>query len=314
MTLNDALQAACRRGLPLNEARMLLLHLLGRPTHDRAWLLAHGGDALPAAAARPLRHCTARRLAGEPMAYLTGHKHFHGLRLQTDARALDPRDDTETLVDWALELLPGGPPAPSGPPTLPGGHAPAPAAPPATAGAAAPAAPPRLPPAAAPLRVLDLGTGSGAVALAIARQRPAAQVSATDASASALALARANAHQLGLPVHFVQGDWLAPMAGRAFHLIVSNPPYIAEGDPHLVALRHEPRAALVSGPDGLQDLRRIIRAAPAHLLPGGWLLLEHGWDQAPPVRALLAAAGFAQVQSRRDLAGVPRCSGGQMPG
>jgi len=249
---------------------MLLLHALGQPPQARAWLLAHDDDALPADAATRLHALATRRLAGEPMAYLTGEKHFHGLRLRVDARVLDPRDDTETLVDWALALLPPD----------------------------------------APRRVLDLGTGSGAIALAIAHARPRARVTAVDASADALAVARANAGRLGLALELRHGDWLAPVAGERFDLIVGNPPYIAEGDPHLPALAHEPRSALVSGADGLDDLRRIVATAPAHLAPGGWLLLEHGWDQAAAVRALLAGAGFTQVQSRRDLAGIERCSGG----
>ena len=269
-TLGTALRQLQTGGLPRLEAQMLLLHALGQPPQARAWLLAHDDDALPADAATRLHALATRRLAGEPMAYLTGEKHFHGLRLQVDARVLDPRDDTETLVDWALALLP----------------------------------------ADAPRRVLDLGTGSGAIALAIAHARPQARVTAVDASADALTVARANAGQLGLAVTLHHGDWLAPVAGERFDLIVSNPPYIAEGDAHLPALAHEPRSALVSGADGLDDLRRIVATAPAHLAPGGWLLLEHGWDQAAAVRALLADAGFAQVQSRRDLAGIERCSGG----
>ena len=261
-TLGAALRQLQTGGLPRLEAQMLLLHALGQPPQARAWLLAHDDARLHALATR--------RPAGEPMAYLTGEKHFHGLRLQVDARVLDPRDDTETLVDWALALLP----------------------------------------ADAPRRVLDLGTGSGAIALAIAHARPQARVTAVDASADALTVARANAGQLGLAVTLHHGDWLAPVAGERFDLIVSNPPYIAEGDAHLPALAHEPRSALVSGADGLDDLRRIVATAPAHLAPGGWLLLEHGWDQAAAVRALLTDAGFTQVQSRRDLAGIERCSGG----
>jgi len=269
-TLGAALRQLQTGGLPRLEAQMLLLHALGQPPQARAWLLAHDDAALPADAATRLHALATRRLAGEPMAYLTGEKHFHGLRLQVDARVLDPRDDTETLVDWALALLP----------------------------------------ADAPRRVLDLGTGSGAIALAIAHARPQARVTAVDASADALTVARANAGQLGLAVTLHHGDWLAPVAGERFDLIVSNPPYIAEGDAHLPALAHEPRSALVSGADGLDDLRRIVATAPAPLAPGGWLLLEHGWDQAAAVRALLTDAGFTQVQSRRDLAGIERCSGG----
>ncbi len=270
-SLADALRRLAADGLPRLEAQMLLLHVLGQPTHARTWLLTHDGDALPPLAADRLQALAARRLQGEPIAYLVGHKAFHGLTLQVDARVLDPRDDTETLVDWALTLLPPG----------------------------------------AAADVLDLGTGSGAIALAVAQQRPQARVSAVDASLDALAVARANADRLGLPLALHHGSWFAPVAGQRFDLVLSNPPYIAEGDAHLPALAHEPRAALVSGADGLDDLRHLVAHAPAHLRPGGWLLLEHGWDQAAAVRGLLTAAGFAQVQSRNDLGGVARCSGGR---
>jgi release factor glutamine methyltransferase len=159
-------------------------------------------------------------------------------------------------------------------------------------------------------RVIDLGTGSGAIALAIQHARPDAIVEAVDRSAAALQVASANGSRLGLPVRFRQADWLDDAMGP-YDLVVSNPPYVAEADPHLAALRHEPRSALVAGADGLDDLRRIVAAAPQQLAGGGWLLLEHGWDQAEPVRGLLAAGGLAQVQSRCDLAGIQRCSGGR---
>jgi release factor glutamine methyltransferase len=162
--------------------------------------------------------------------------------------------------------------------------------------------------------VLDLGTGSGAIALALQHARPDAQVTAVDASAGALEVARGNAARLGLPVRFLQGDWCDALpVGERYDLIASNPPYIAAADGHLAALVHEPLSALAAGADGLDDLRRIITQAPAHLAPGGWLLLEHGWDQAALVRELLQAAGFAEVQSRQDLAGIERCSGGLLP-
>ena len=274
-TLAQALAQAQNAGLPRLDARLLLLHLLERPPHDHAWLIAHDDTPLTPALWARWNELITQRLSGIPVAYLTGRKAFYGLDLQIDPRVLDPRDDTETLVDWALSVLPPD----------------------------------------QPTRVLDLGTGSGAVALAIAHQRPAAHVTATDASPDALAVARVNGQRLNLPVRWLPGawrDWFAPLApGERFDLIVSNPPYVAEGDPHLSALAHEPRAALVSGHYGLDDIRRIITGAGAHLAPGGWLLLEHGHDQAQAVRDLLAQAGYAQVQSCRDLAGIERCSGGK---
>jgi len=272
-TVAQALRAVAALGLDRLDAQLLLLHALGRPVHERAWLLAHDTDALPADAWATLSRLGARRVAGEPVAYLLGEKEFHGLALQVDARVLVPRPDTETLVDWALDLLQ----AQVGP------------------------------------HVLDLGTGSGAIALALQHARPDAQVDAVDASDDALTVARQNGRRLGLPVQFSQADWLDG-AAAGYDLIVSNPPYIAVGDPHLPALAHEPVAALVSGADGLDDIRRIVRDAPAHLAAGGWLLLEHGHDQADAVRALLAAQGFAEVQSRPDLAGIARCTGGRVGG
>ena len=271
-TLRDALAQAQALGLERIDAQLLLLHILNRADAGRAWLLAHDTDTLaPSEQARFIALCQ-RRAAGEPVAYLRGMKEFYGLTLHIDARVLDPRPDTETLVDWALQLL-----------------APLPAP-----------------------RVLDLGTGSGAIALALQHQRPDAQVSAVDASADALAVAQANAARLGLAVQFARGNWLRGVAGQ-FDVIASNPPYIAAADPHLAALRHEPLQALASGADGLEDIRAIVAQAPSHLKPGGWLLLEHGWDQAEAVQALLRAAGGEQVQSRKDLAGIARCSGAQWP-
>ncbi|MBS0341714.1 MAG: peptide chain release factor N(5)-glutamine methyltransferase [Proteobacteria bacterium] len=159
------------------------------------------------------------------------------------------------------------------------------------------------------VRVIDLGTGSGAIALALQKARPDLQIHAVDASEDALAVARANGERLGLPVRFAHGDWLEG-AGTGYALIVSNPPYVRDNDPHLPALRHEPLSALASGADGLADIRQIVQAAPGHLADGGWLLMEHGHDQAADVRALLEGKGFQQVQSRKDLAGIERCSGG----
>lgn len=276
-TLAQALVQAHTLGLERIDAQLLLLHTLGRPDAGRAWLLAHDTDELDNATHAQFITLCQRRAAGEPVAYLTGRKEFYGLALQVDARVLDPRPDTETLVDWALEVI-----APA--------HLNAPAP-----------------------RVADLGTGSGAIALALKSQRPAAQVLAVDASTDALAVAQSNAERLGLAVQFLHSDWLASLAGLQLDAIVSNPPYIPAQDPHLAALTHEPLQALASGADGLTDIRTIVAQAPGHLAPGGWLLLEHGYDQAEAVRALLAARGFGQVQSRNDLAGIARCSGGQWP-
>lgn len=272
MTLQQALTTAQTQGLARIDAQMLLLHTLGRATGDRAWLITHDTDTLDPAVQERFEALCQRRLAGEPVAYLTGTKAFYGLELQVDARVLDPRPDTETLVDWALEVLDGHP---------------------------------------AP-RLLDLGTGSGAIALALQHQRPDASVLAVDASEDALAVARANATRLGLAVQFRHGQWMEGLEG-VFDAIVSNPPYIPAADPHLAALTHEPLQALASGADGLEDIRAIVAQAPAHLKPGGWLLLEHGWDQAPAVCTLLHSAGLEQVQGRKDLAGIVRCSGGRWP-
>lgn len=276
LTCAQALAAAQTLGLERLDAQLLLLHALGKPGDARAWLLAHDTDVLPEQAAEGFRAMCLRRAAGEPLAYIVGHKEFFGLALQVDARVLVPRPDTETLVDWALELL-------------------------------------KAPGMASAPTVLDLGTGSGAIALAIAHslqiEGHQGKIVAVDASADALEVARGNATRLGLDLDFIQSRWLGKVSGH-FHLIVSNPPYIASADPHLEALAYEPLSALAAGTDGLDDIREIARQAPGHLLPGGWLLLEHGYDQAEAVCALLAQARFAQVQSRLDLAGIARCSGG----
>jgi release factor glutamine methyltransferase len=275
-TLRDTLHQAQQHGLDRLDAQMLLLYALGRSPHDRAWLLTHDSDPLPEPAAARWYTLRQRRQAGEPVAYLLGEKAFFGLNLAVDARVLVPRPDTETLVAWALDALPavGGPTPPRG---------------------------------------LDLGTGSGAIALALAQQRPDAHITATDASADALAVAQANAQRLGLAVQFAHGHWLSAVPGQRFDVIASNPPYIAEGDQHLSALRFEPISALTAGADGLDDIRTIVAQAPAALNPGGWLLLEHGHDQAAAVRALLRCAGFEQVSSRTDLADIERCSGARWP-
>ncbi|MBS0315854.1 MAG: peptide chain release factor N(5)-glutamine methyltransferase, partial [Proteobacteria bacterium] len=244
VNVRHAQQAAAQRGVDRLDAQLLLLHALGRSAQDRAWLIAHDTDPLPTQVGERFDALLQRRLAGEPLAYIIGTKEFHGLGLAVDARVLVPRPDTETLVDWALELL--------------------------NARATRESDGRRGSADAPPWRVLDLGTGSGAVALALKAARPALDVTATDASFDALAVAQANARRLGLALEFAHGSWLAAAPGR-YHLIASNPPYVAQNDEHLAALRHEPRSALVSGPDGLDDLRQIARQAPRHLHPGGWL-------------------------------------------
>lgn len=274
MTIADTLRALVTSGVPRLEAQQLLLLALGRDPQARAWLAAHDELTLDDSARTRLAALARRHRDGEPMAYLRGEQGFHGLVLRSDPRALAPRPDTETLVDWALGLLAG------------------------------------LPPDA---RAIDLGTGSGAIALALLHAAPGLRLTATDASEAALSLARENAQRLGLSLRFAAGAWLAAVPGERFELILSNPPYIAAGDPHLAALRHEPLSALVSGADGLDDIRAIVAQAPGALTPGGWLLLEHGHDQAEAVQALLRAAGFEAVGGRTDLAGIVRCSGGRWP-
>lgn len=266
------LAQARRQGLTRLDAQLLLAHRLGRP---RAWLIAHDDDAVDAhTAARYAADC-AERARGVPVAYLVGEREFHGLMLQVTPAVLVPRPDTEVLVDWALELLDGP-----------------------LANRAEP-------------EVADLGTGSGAIALAVKHACPRVHMLALDASVPALAVAQENARRLGLDLAFLHGDWLSGLAGRRFDLLLSNPPYIDGDDPHLAALQSEPASALTPGADGLADLRRIAGQAPAHLNPGGWLLLEHGHTQADAVAAALASAGFSTITTRNDLAGLSRCTGGQ---
>ncbi len=259
-------------GLPLAEARALAAVALGL---TRAQLITRGLEVPDAKRLAKLTALFARRGAGEPVAYLTGEREFYGLPFRVSPAVLIPRPETELLVDFALEVV----------------------------GLAATA------------RVLDLGTGSGCIAIAIAKQRPQAQVTAVDRSGKALAMARVNGQALSVAnVRFVEGDWFAASEGEArYGLIVANPPYVAAGDPHLAQgdLRFEPAAALASGAEGLDAIRTIVAAAPAHLEAGGWLAFEHGYDQAEVCRELLARAGFKAVFSRRDLAGIERLSGGR---
>ncbi|MEI4518773.1 MULTISPECIES: peptide chain release factor N(5)-glutamine methyltransferase [unclassified Stenotrophomonas] len=271
------LLAAAARVLPgvegRHEAELLLLHVLGR---ERGWLFAHATDLLDPATAEAFAALLQRRIAGEPVAYLLGRRGFWTLDLAVSPATLIPRPETERLVELALERLPEG----------------------------------------VPLRIADLGTGSGAVALALASERPLAQIVATDMSGDAIAVAAGNARQHGLAnVAFRQGSWHAPLAEERFDLIASNPPYIASDDPHLAQgdLRFEPATALASGHDGLDDIRLIIAGAPAHLQPGGWLLVEHGWDQGEAIRALLEGAGFVEVETALDLEQRDRVSLGRWP-
>lgn len=239
-----------------------------------AWLLAHDTDVLPAEQAAAFDALLARRLSGEPVAYLTGVREFFGRPFVVTPDVLIPRPETELLVELALARI-----APD-----------------------------------QPARILDLGTGSGCIAVTLSLERPHAHVTAVDRSPAALAVAQRNAELLDARVEFLTGDWFEGLARRRFDLIVSNPPYVAANDPHLARgdVRFEPAAALAAGFDGLDDLRRLVAAAPAHLPPGGALLLEHGYDQADAVRRLLDAHGYSEVQSWSDLAGIPRVSGGKV--
>lgn len=237
----------------------------------RTGLIANDDRVLSSDEERTWADWLARRAAGEPVAYLLGEKEFSGLLFEVRAGVLVPRPETELLVDWAASLLDQRP-----------RHS----------------------------TVLDLGTGSGAIALALKHRCPRARVTATDASAVALEVAGSNAGRLGLDIELVAASWWEGLAARRFDLVVANPPYVAADDPHLAALGHEPFEALASGTDGLDALTAIARSATDHLEDGGWLLLEHGFDQGPAVRALLAAAGLAQVGTRQDLAGHERVTGG----
>ena len=257
------------------EARRDAQVLLGFALGEsRAWLTAHMDQAADSEAAAKFQSLVTLRANGHPVAYLVGVKEFYGLPLRVTPDVLIPRPETEELVEAALERLPQG----------------------------------------ESRKVVDLGTGSGCIAIAIARERPAAQVTAVDTSSPALALARENAAALDVEVEFLQSDWFAALGGRRFDLIVANPPYVAADDPHLRQddLRFEPRAALAAGTDGLADLRRIAGTAPKYLHPGGWLLLEHGFDQAEACRDLLHNTGFAELVFRADIAGLPRIAGGRL--
>lgn len=283
-TLRDAVRRAARTLIPLlgtgarREAETLVLTCLGLP---RSMLIADPGRALDAMQLVRIDDWIMRRADGEPLAYLAGEREFWSLTLRVGPSVLVPRPETELLVERAL-----------------------------LAGDAWERT------AAGPVGVADLGTGSGAVALAIASERPAWAVTAVDRAPEALNVARANAAQLGLGrVEFLEGDWFGPVGGRRYALVASNPPYVAADDPVLEgdSLRHEPREALTPGTDALAALHAIIDAAPAHLSPGGTLLLEHGATQAAAVRARLAARGYADIVSHRDPAGHERVTEARLP-
>ncbi len=272
--VRHALGDAARRLGDRVDAEVLLQHLLRRPA---SWLLAHADDVLSLADERAFAELVRRRQLGEPVAYITGRRGFWSLELEVTPATLIPRPETERLVELALDRLAED----------------------------------------APVRVVDLGTGSGAIALSIGTERPRAKIVATDASAEALEVACRNARRLCIPnVQFVQGDWLAPLGEARVDLIVSNPPYIEADDPHLAQgdLRFEPASALASGADGLADIRRIVVDARQHLLPGGWLLFEHGWNQGEACRALLQDAGYAEVFTAQDLEQRDRVSAGRYEG
>ncbi|MEZ7912998.1 MAG: peptide chain release factor N(5)-glutamine methyltransferase [Propionivibrio sp.] len=257
------------------EARELLL-LVCACSH--AELIARGDAVLAEDEAVRYADLVARCAAGEPLAYLLGSAWFAGREFAVSPAVLIPRPDTEVLVEQGLAAI---------------------------AGKTAP-------------RLVDLGTGSGIVAVTLALTRPDAEVSAVDISPAALDVARSNAARLGATVRFLAGDWFAPLAGECFDLIVSNPPYVAAGDPHLTrdGLPFEPQGALtdgVSGGDGMACIAHLVAHAAAHLTPGGALRIEHGYDQAVKTRTLLLAAGFTEVDSWRDGAGIERVSGGRWP-
>jgi release factor glutamine methyltransferase len=263
-------QALAQCGIQPVDAKVLLAHVVGC---NRAWLAAHETYGLTQDEASAFAALCNRRRAGEPVAYLTGTREFWGLTLSVTPDVLIPRPETETLVEFALSKLPRD----------------------------------RL------LRVLDLGTGSGAIALALAHDRPQAEVLATDRSDAALAVARGNAQRLKLTnVAFAAADWYGGIPLGTFDLVASNPPYIGAVDPHLQEgdLRFEPSSALSPGVDGHSALRVIIGGARERLAPGGWLVVEHGYDQSEAVQALFRDAGFADVAALRDLAGIPRVVAG----
>jgi len=276
MTLNDAIVAATAQlknasPTPALDAQVLLAHSLGQ---DRTYLIAHAKDTLDTETSTRFEQLVAQRINGIPVAYLTGEQEFWSLPFRVTADTLIPRPETELLVELALEKIPNK----------------------------------------QKFLIADIGTGSGAIAIAIANERKGSSVIASDRSAKAIAVARQNANRLGIDnVEFVQGETFDPLADKKFNLVVSNPPYVPESDPHLAQgdVRFEPRSALAAGPEGLDVIRQIVEQAKNHLVPQGWLMIEHGYDQESAVEELFERAGFEEIECYRDLAGQPRVTIGQ---
>jgi len=277
MRLDAAIAEAVARLLDTSESPRLDAEILLSRTIDvpRAYLFAHPDDELDPASIDRFHEVLERRASGEPMAYITGIREFWSQELLVSPATLVPRPETELLVDLALREIPRR----------------------------------------AAWRILDLGTGSGAIAIALAVERPLCELTATDLSEDALAVARENARQLGVPnIRFVHGDWIEPVRAETFDLIVSNPPYVREDDPALLELRHEPRSALASGPQGLDAIRRLAAVCADCLADGGKMLVEHGADQADDVASIFEAAGWREITLHRDLAGLPRVTAARRGG
>jgi len=285
MQIYQALDRAKSLGLEVFDRQILLLHCLGQSTHNKAFLISHDLDSLTREQELKFNELIQRCSAGEPVSYLIGVKEFFGLDFKVSPATLIPRPDTETLVDWALECIKQDFKNSDN--------------------------------TNSPRKILDLGTGSGCIAISLGISIKNAQVWATDLSETALEVARENASTHRLKINFCQGFWFEALGNAQvktpFDLIVSNPPYIAEQDPHLADLTFEPKGALVSGKNGLDAFKIILGSAPQYLKPGGWLLFEHGYDQGETLRSLFVEHGFESVQSRMDLAGICRCTGGIRP-
>lgn len=279
MTVKQALASAHPMGIEPLDAQLLLLFALGRTSRERAWLLAHDEDTILPDEQNQFLALMQRRAIGVPIAYLTGEKEFYGQPFTVDKRVLVPRPETELLVDWALELI-------------------------------------DQQPKNTQQNLLDLGTGSGIIAVTLKRQCPDLHVTAIDSSHDALIVAQLNASDLlppGQSIRFLQGHWYSPLQQEQFDFIVSNPPYIAQNDTHLEALTHEPQQALISGDDGLDDIRQIIEQSKKYLRHGGHLMIEHGYDQAQITQQLMVSAGLTMVETRNDLAGIARATKGTNP-